>query len=574
MSSSINLELLEAFFEDSRDVLEEWERVVLKLSPNDTIKAYEPILRCAHNLKGSAGMMGLSPLHHKMHEIEDYLVKIRDQGRGPDEAVVAVLLEIEHALRRWMEHLKMNTEHVEDTSHIIRMLQQLTGSPVPAPNAAATTPTAPLATQASIDADLASVQDSKIRSAKHSPDRMDMQPRREPSRTDESLRVSAAKLDQLIQLVGEISLHQAILDRAGREGTLHTASVQSVIDLKTKLTQDLQDAALSLRMIPVQGLFQKVERVAREAAGHLNKQVQVNRRGEEVSLDKLVVDGMLDPLIHIARNAVDHGIELVKERIEKGKNPFGSITMTAENTAAGVTIIFEDDGRGIDAEKVYRKALERGIVGPDQELNHNAKLHLIFMPGLSTAETVTEFSGRGVGMDVVAETVKRMGGRVEIESALGKGTRMIITLPTNFSILDALVIKVNGCQYAIPNQDLAEVLNLNEYTVQPVNGGESHVIDIRGKVVPVEELSSFLDHRGKPSAPTGLVKPGVIVAHRDERLCLAVDKVMGQQRIFVRPVIGHLSSIGFYGGSTILSDGEPTIILNLPEMARRYFTSH
>jgi chemotaxis protein histidine kinase CheA len=314
--------------------------------------------------------------------------------------------------------------------------------------------------------------------------------------------------------------------------------------------------------------------VVRETAHQLDKQVQVERVGEEVSLDKLVVDGMLDPLIHIARNAVDHGVEDVVSRVQAGKAPVGRISISAENTAGGVTIVFSDDGRGIDGDKVYAKAIERGLIERDRDLSAEEKLELIFLPGLSTASAVTEVSGRGVGMDVVNDTVKRMGGRVEIQSVQGQGTTMTITLPTNISIIDALIVKIGGAQYALPNQDLMEVVNLTDFNVQPVNGGESQVIDLRGSVVAVEEMAAFLDGGASPTKASDGTRPAILVSYRDQMLALAVESVVGQQQIFVRPMIGHLAPIGFYGGSTILSDGEPTIILNLPEMARRFFTSH
>lgn len=552
MPDSVSPELLDAFFEDAHDVLEEWERVVLNLAPSDDIKAYEPILRCAHNLKGSAAMTGLAPLQAKVHRFEDYLVQIRDQGLAPTEEVVSALLEVERTLRRWVARLKTDSHAVEDTKVLENQLAQL------------------------IKNGFRSSKESAPRNQTTSVD-----PALRSGKQDESLRVSVAKLDHLIQLVGEISLHQSIVDRATREGTLNSHAIRGIIDLKTKLTQDLQDAALSLRMIPVSGLFQKVERVVFEAAHRLGKQVQVRRKGDDVSLDKLVVDGMLDPLIHIARNAVDHGIEEIVERVQKGKSPHGEIFISAENNAAGVTIHFKDDGKGIDVNKVFAKAVERGLADPNEELSDAAKLNLIFIPGLSTADKLTEYSGRGVGMDVVSEAVKKMGGRIEIKSETGVGTEMLITLPTNLSILDALVIKVKNCQYAIPNQDLTELIDLREHAIQQIKGGEGHAIDLRGQIVPVEDIATFLKQEEVATEPCGererspnRPRPGIIVMYRDQPVVLEVEEVTGQQQIFVRPLSGHLAPVGFYGGSTILSDGEPTIILNLPEMARLYFTSH
>lgn len=550
MADTLNQDLLEAFFEDAHDVLQEWEKVTLSLTPGESVKAYEPILRCAHNLKGSAAMTGLPALQAKIHRIEDYLVKIRDLGLVPNTEIIAAFLQVEKMLRRWVEKIKTEPFHIEDTVAVEKSLSLLLKTELDSEVDPSTAPESP-------------AQKSTSQKGKN---------------TGDSLRVSVGKLDHLIQLVGEISLQQSIVERASQEGTLNSASVRAVIDLKTKLTQDLQDAALSLRMIPVAGLFQRIERVVVETAHQLGKQIEVRRIGDDVSLDKLVVEGMLDPLIHIARNAVDHGIESIMERVQAGKNPQGEIKMSAENNAAGVTIHFEDDGKGIDAERVYKKALDRGLVSAGDSLTETAKLNLIFLPGLSTAEQVTEYSGRGIGMDVVANTVKKMGGRVEIYSTPGRGTRLTVSLPTNLSILDALIVKVDGCQYAVPTQDLSEVVDLREFRIQPVNGGDGHVIDLRGKIVPVEDLATFLKSGvtlpSNPAEKAGRSRPGIIALHRDDLVALEVDAVIGQQQIFVRPLTGHLAPIGFYGGSTILSDGEPTIILNLPEMARLYFTSH
>lgn len=529
-------------------MLQEWEGVTLALEPGDTVKAYEPLLRCAHNLKGSAALTGLAAFRASIHRVEDHLVKIRDLGLAPSPQLIAALLLTEKVFRDWTNKLAADPSFVRPTLEAEDALAALTApeSTVAAPRASG------------------------------SPGDAESGDKRMAASATESLRVAVGKLDRLIQLVGEISLQQSIIDRAAQDGTLNSGAVRAAIELKSKITQDLRDAALALRMVPLHGLFQKVERVVTETAHQLGKQLHVARHGDDVSLDKLVIERMLDPLIHIARNAVDHGIESVMERVQAGKNPHGKITISAENNAAGVTIHFEDDGKGIDPERVYQKALAQGRISPNDTLNESAKLNLIFLSGLSTADSVNEFSGRGVGMDVVADTVKRMGGRLEIKSTPGKGTQITISLPTNLSILDALIVKVNGSQYAIPTQDLTEVIDLREFQPRPVNGGDNEVIDFRGKQVPVESLSLFLAGgvETRDSFSPTRARAGLIVIHRDEPLALEVDAVTGQQQIYVRPINELLAPTGFYGGSTILSDGEPAIILDLPQVARQFFTSH
>jgi two-component system chemotaxis sensor kinase CheA len=537
-------ELLEAFLSDARDSLEEWVRVALKMSEADGVDSYKPIMRCAHNLKGAAGVIGLTGMQTAMHKIEDFVIDLRDQGRGPNAKVVALLLATEKILQDWLAKLKQNPQYVHDTARLENEWQVFLSAP-------ATTGNSP----AALAANSYAPEPLKAEKAK--------------AKSEGSIRIPVNKLDRVNQFVGEVCLHHAMLVRATHEGTLNSPGQRQVIDLTSKLLHDLQDAVLALRMIPLESLFQKIERVVKETSSALNRAITIHCSGGDVPLDKTVIEGMLEPMIHLARNAIDHGIESREERVSKGKPEAGRLELSAENAAGSVRLTFVDDGRGIDAEKVYQRALSKRLISPDTPMTDLEKTQLIFMAGLSTAEKVTEYSGRGVGMDVVAESVRRMGGRLEVASQPGKGTRVIINLPTNLSILDALVIKIGSSHYAVPNQDLAEVIDLREYQLHPVNDGRGSVIDLRGRVIPVENLANFLSVQNE-SAPSA----GIVVQHHENRLALAVENVVGQQQIFVRPMPGHLSAIGFYAGSTMLSDGEPTLILNLPEIVRQYFTTH
>jgi two-component system, chemotaxis family, sensor kinase CheA len=553
VENSVDPDILAAFLEDAADVFGQWEKFCLELKSNEEPIVFDVLLRCAHNLKGSAGLAGFPAMHARLHHFEDHIVKMRNLEMVGSTELISILLEMERVLRDWIESLKTNgdPEYAPNTDALDQRIERLLSGEMPL-EMRETTP-APVAKKRS-----AAVESSK---------------------TDETLRVSASKLDRLIQLVGEISLHQSMLVRATLEKTLDTDAVRSVIDLKSKLTQDLQDAALTLRMIPVEGLFQKIERLVRDVATHENKHVEVVRIGDDVALDKLIVEGMVEPLIHIARNAVDHGIETAADRTKMGKPPFGTVRLIAENTTSGVTLTFQDDGRGIDPERVYRKAIEKGLVDPSVEITPYAKLQLIFMAGLSTAEKVTELSGRGVGMDVVAAEVQRMAGQLEVLSDVGKGTRILITLPTNLSIVDALIVRVAGCLYAIPNRDLSEVLDLRDYRVTAIDGDNERAIDLRGRIIPVALIDLFLSQNDDTAwaeykeERSLIPKPGVVVIHGEDMMALAVDAILGQSQIFVRPLMGHLTPVSYFSGSTILSDGEPCVILNVPEMARRYFTS-
>lgn len=580
-SHSIDAETLSVFIEDAYDVLGQWERFCFDLKPSDTSESFHVLMRCAHNLKGSAGLAGFDNLHNRLHLIEDYLVKIRDSyGKSsiPFEEVIATLLEVEKEIRRWIERLKVDpaTEKEISSELVESSLKVLVGDlPIDL---------LPLNPQPTLSEQNFSEQNlviSRVADVEGTPSFGQSQ-RKESAKVDETLRVSASKLDRLIQLVGEISLNQSILARSAVEQTLDSKATRTIIDLNSKLVQDLQDATLALRMIPVEGLFQKIERMVRDTASKLNKQVHVERYGEDVTLDKLIVESMIEPLVHIARNAIDHGIEPMDQRTRIGKEASGRVRLTAENTSTGVSLIFEDDGKGIDGEAVYQKAIQRGLIDKGQELTTGAKLQLIFMPGLSTAEAVTELSGRGVGMDVVASEVKRMAGQVEVISEAGKGTRIHISLPTNLSIVDAIVIRSIGGLYAIPNRDITEVFDLRDFPPSSVDGDHEQVFDLRGRIIPLADIETFLTSVLVPKAacetavPLSTIarpRPAMIVRHHEDLLGISVDSVIGQQQVFVRPLLGHLRPVPYFSGTTILSDGEPCIILNLSEMARRYFTS-
>jgi two-component system chemotaxis sensor kinase CheA len=301
--------------------------------------------------------------------------------------------------------------------------------------------------------------------------------------------------------------------------------------------------------------------------------------GGDVQLDKSVIEKISDPLVHVIRNSVDHGIEVPSRRVALGKPAEATIKIAALQDAVGVTIIVSDDGQGMDDRVIFAAAVKKGIVKPDAQLTSDQIRRLIFVQGVSTASKLTEISGRGVGMDIVMRTVQSLRGRIDLQSTLGQGTAISFTLPTSLSIIDALVVKVNEARYAVPMHELTEILDLSSYSIETTGQG-GFMISLRGEVVPVETLADYmptpgflrsstdgLDAQGGHGCPALLVRDGV------QSIAFAIDKVVSQQQVVVRPLSEQLDGLQGFRGCTILGDGEPGVILSLPELARTYFSS-
>lgn len=385
---------------------------------------------------------------------------------------------------------------------------------------------------------------------------------------NETLRVTAQKIDSLIQLIGELSVQMSIIKHGSKTCVLNPTTAKAV-ELSDKICREIQGESLSLRMQPLKKLFQRLERIIYDLATSMNKIVEVRFEGSEVELDKLIIENISDPLIHIVRNAVDHGLEDLEERLDSGKDAEAVIKIMAIQDPAGVIIKIQDDGRGINADKVFTKALERGIVKIDQKLTTKEITQLIFEPGFSTAEKVTDVSGRGVGMDIVRKAVERISGNLEVDSEFGKGTTFNIMLPTSLSIIDALLIEVDNEQYAVPLLEVSEIIDLSHH-IQEEN---SRMINLRGSIVPVENLSEYFpitQYREEVTTSSDSVpysRPALVVDVNRNNIAFEVDKVIGQHQIVVKNFNDFLSPVIGFSGSCIMANGEAGMIIELKKIA-------
>ncbi|MBF0515017.1 MAG: chemotaxis protein CheA, partial [Desulfovibrionaceae bacterium] len=370
----------------------------------------------------------------------------------------------------------------------------------------------------------------------------------------QSLRVDAAKLDILVDLVGELVIAQSRLSQLAA-GISHPGLVAVAEEIE-RLSNDLRDNTLNIRMLPIGTTFSKFRRLVRDLSAEMSKEIDLITEGAETELDKTVIEQLGDPLVHLLRNSIDHGVEPPEERTAKGKPAKGTIVLSAEHAGGEVLIRITDDGRGIDTGRVREKALERGLLAPDARPSEQELFMLIFAPGFSTAQKITNVSGRGVGMDVVKRSIEQLRGKIEIQSAAGKGTTITIRLPLTLAIIDGLMIKAGEEHYIIP---LALVEECVEFS-QDMQSDRKRTINLRGEIVPYVRLREAFEIGGD-SPP---IEQIVITHGGDERTGVAVDEVVGQLQTVIKSLGKVAGNVPGIAGATIRADGSLALIIDVP----------
>lgn len=375
-----------------------------------------------------------------------------------------------------------------------------------------------------------------------------------------SIRVAVEKVDQLINLVGELVITQSML--AQRSGTLDPVNHGDLLNSMSQLernARDLQESVMSIRMMPMEYVFSRYPRLARDLAGKLNKQVELTLQGSSTELDKSLIERIIDPLTHLVRNSLDHGIEEPATRIAAGKSAVGNLVLSAEHQGGNICIEVIDDGAGLNREKILAKAASQGLAVSDSMSDEEVGM-LIFAPGFSTAEQVTDVSGRGVGMDVVKRNIQEMGGHVEIRSQAGKGTTIRILLPLTLAILDGMSVKVNDEVFILPLNAVMESLQPQAEDLHPLAGGE-RVLQVRGEYLPLVELYRVFEVDGaKTDATQGIV---VILQSAGRRYALLVDQLIGQHQVVVKNLESNYRKVPGISAATILGDGSVALIVDV-----------
>jgi len=383
------------------------------------------------------------------------------------------------------------------------------------------------------------------------------------------LRVAADKVSRLMDLVGELSLSVSETVRSPDLAGLDLTEFEKSAHRLKLVVREVQDAAAELRLVPVGEVFRRMRRMVRELERQTGKEIDLILEGEDTEIDKMVVDRLYEPLVHVVRNSADHGLESTDERVAVGKSRKGRITLSAAQVGGDILITVADDGKGLNRERILAKAKERGLFGPDDEPEDGVLWKVIFHPGFSTAEAVTNLSGRGVGMDVLNTSIRELRGRIAIDSETGKGVRVTLAIPLTLAFLDSLVMRVGNRLFATPIDVVAEIFRpeVDQITVVSADDG-SESVRVRDEFVPVCRLNRFYGEDGSAPAP---LETTIIVVFRTSagRIGLQVDEMFDQQQVVMKPLQGQLSKIRGSFGCALLGTGEIAVVLDCEQLAER-----
>jgi two-component system chemotaxis sensor kinase CheA len=565
-------EVIGDFVAESREHLADIESELLAIEESGAsvdLDLVNRVFRAIHSVKGTSGFLGLTVIGVLSHALENVLDLIRKEKLVPNSAIVEVLLRAADTLRSMIEDVHHSND-VDVSDHLVRLEAvaagvDLTALPAPASASAQTAPSRGI---------VEPVATATPHAPEPSPARSASDRKHEPQRGETSIRVPVGVLDRLMNLAGELVLSRNQLLQA--IGSQNTAGVEKVGGRVNQVTTELQEAIMQTRMQPVANVFAKFPRVVRDLAQKLGKKCDLTIEGREVELDKSVIEAITDPLTHLVRNSIDHGIEMPKEREAAGKDATGKVVLRAFHQGGKVNIVIADDGRGIDPAKLRSKAVERGLITKEQAsvIGDRDAVALIFMPGFSTATNVTDVSGRGVGMDVVRTNLEKIGGTVEVDSVVGRGTTMTIKIPLTLAILAAMVVQCGGTRYAIPQANIRELVRVraaeSKERIATMNGCET--LRLRGGLLPIVRLQKVLDlepraESGAVLQPTSPTQTILVVDSGAFYYGIVVESELDAEEIVVKPLGRHFDDRPEFAGATILGDGTVALILDIAGIA-------
>ena len=589
----MNLDLKEfhaAFFEEAAEHLTTLEEGLLKLeaSPDDK-ELINGIFRSAHSIKGTGGALGFGEIAAFTHDLETVLDRMRNGEMLATATRVELLLRATDALTSLLDAAKDERPTGDEHQAIAQELQAQLATGKEAEEAVdGVTLFGDEPATAVHESGLDQVVEGSVALASLTPAvsqgeremvKAAVVPREtQPAKGEasskkagaggDSIRVSVNKVEELINLVGELVIANSMVQQAFASGRDDRSLLEEALAGMERTTRQLQEQVMGVRMMPIANVFRRFPRIVRDLASQLGKSVHIEMAGEDTELDKQVIEEIGDPLTHLVRNAVDHGLESPAERLAAGKSEEGRIDLRAFHEGGNVIVEIADDGRGIDAARVRQKALSLGLITADEALTDDQAYQLIMKPGFSTAEKITDVSGRGVGMDVVKRNVEALNGNVTISSVRGRGSCFRIKLPLTMAILDGLALRLGEDVYVLPLLSVIESLRPQPSQLVHV-AGSNELLMVRGEPVPLLHLHRLFGVETQITDPCeGLV---VMVEHQGRKYGVLVDELLGQLQVVMKSLEANYRRVEGVSGATILGDGRVALIIDIPGLVRVAF---
>ncbi len=576
-------EIINDFITEAEEHLEGIDSLFVEIETKGYDKEIlDKTFRGVHTIKGAAGFLGFKEIVDFAHRTENIMKRLRDGEMSITAELMDVILKSVDILKRILSHIKLKDGIEENISDILKELDATTES-VAALEVRSSALEEVVEQAVAMSAELKKADEGTVPPhpepipAEASPGTKEQAQHITKERNVVStLRVDTARIDKLMDLAGEIvfarnryqNLTSKLDTRYSGDPTME--ALLDTTGFLDRVTSDLQLAVMKMRMQPIQKVFSKFPRMVRDLSRNLGKDTGLEIFGEDTEVDKSVIENIGDPLVHIIRNSIDHGIESPEEREGKGKPKKGKILISAYQKGTHIVIEVSDDGKGIDVDAVKKKALSKGLISEEDAstMSDEAAVDLIFLPGFSTKEVSTETSGRGVGMDVVRTNVSKLNGYVEIITKKNSGSTMRISLPLTLAIIQAMMVRIGDERYAIPQSLVEESIKVKKDDIKGVTG--QRVLTIRGKVLPLYEMSDILGVCRKPVAEQDHSYV-FVAAVGDKRFCLTVDTLLGQEEVVIKTIEGIDSEACGILGATITGDGRVVLILDLAVLAKGIF---
>jgi two-component system chemotaxis sensor kinase CheA len=565
-------ELLKEFLTETNENLNELDESLVSLEhdPNDE-QLIGKIFRVMHTIKGTCGFLGLSRLEKIAHSGENILGKIRDKELSVNQQKISLILEVLDVIKGMLKYLEANGKEPQgDDSVLLSRLEQAikivpqtgvveTGAEVKQDTIVG------VSSIESTSFSALEVKSQEIIPANH------IVVNNESSVVNQTIRVNLNVLEGIMQYVSELVLTRNQLQQLMRKNSNDITKFSTSIQRLNHITSELQEKVMKTRMQPIENTWTPFTRLVRDLSIELNKKVELHKIGGETELDRQLIESIKDPLTHMVRNSIDHGIELPADRIKAGKPDVGNVTLKAYHQVGHIIIEISDDGKGLDINRIKAKAVERGLINVEdtRSLSDQQIMQFIFLPGFSTAEKVTAVSGRGVGMDVVKTNIEKISGTVELKSEFGKGSTIVIKIPLTLAIMSVLIVGASERKFGIPQINIIEMVRVGDHAAYKMeNLNNNMVLRLRGNLLPLLSLNEILGMQLDSEKQLQQSRYVVVCEINGTYFGIVVDKIYDTEEIVVKPVAPVLKNIEVYSGSTLLGDGSVIMILEMSSILK------